>query len=141
MAVRTARAEWRGDLRTGRGTLSTETGVVDAPYDFPSRFETGDLTNPEELLGAALAGCFSMALANMLAGAGHTPKRVSTRAGVHLDRTDAGPTVTRIALVCEAEVPGIDDDAFQEHAMAAKKGCPVARALAVPEVTLEATLA
>lgn len=140
MSVRTAKAEWRGDLRTGAGTVSTESGALDTSYDAPSRFETGDLTNPEELLGAALAACFSMALSNILAGAGHVPTRVTTEAHVLLEKKDAGPTVTRIDLVCDAEVDGLDDDAFQRHAQTAKAGCPMSRAVTGPEITLEATL-
>lgn len=140
MAVRTAKAKWKGDLKSGSGKLETESGAVEGKYSFSSRFEEGKGTNPEELIGAAHAGCFSMALSNILAEAGHTPESVKTEARVRLDMTDDGPAITRIDLICKAEVPGIDEDAFQEHAEAAKGGCPVSKALAAVEITLDATL-
>jgi osmotically inducible protein OsmC len=106
-----------------------------------SRFETGPGTNPEELIGAAHAGCFSMALAAALGRAGHTPTSIKTTSKVHLGATDAGPTITQIDLVVDGEVPGIDAAQFQEFAEGAKKGCVVSRALAgVPTITLKATL-
>ena len=139
MAVRTASAEWRGDLKGGMGTVRTESGALDASYSFTSRFEEGGASNPEELIGAAHAGCFSMALANILAGAGHTPERVATTARVHLEKDEEGFHVPRIELTCEAEVPGVDDEAFQEHAEEAKEGCPVSRLLSPgAEITLVA---
>lgn len=140
MSVRTANAEWKGDLPSGSGTIRTESGALSGSYSFASRFEEGSGTNPEELVGAALAGCFSMALSDQLAQAGFTPESVQTVARVHLDKTDDGPTLTRIDLECDARVPGIGEDAFQEQARGAKAGCPVSRALAVPEITLEARL-
>jgi lipoyl-dependent peroxiredoxin len=141
MAIRSATAEWKGSLVEGTGTVSTESGAVrNAAYSFPSRFEEGTGTNPEELIAAAHAGCFSMALSHGLAQAGHPPTRVRTEARVHLEKGDGGFSITRIELVCEAEVPGIDDDAFQEQAEGAKKGCPISRALGAVPIELKATL-
>ena len=142
MAIRRANAVWEGDLREGRGTVGSESGALDGRYSFGSRFvdakESG--TNPDELLGAALASCFSMALANMLASAGHEPERVATEAKVHLEKGDEGWSVTRIELVCEAHVPGMDRSAFLEHAQNAKETCPISKTLTGTEITLEATL-
>lgn len=140
MAVRTAHAEWKGDLKSGSGTVATESGALKGQYSFSSRFEEGTGTNPEELIGAAHAGCFSMALSNILAEAGHTPERVKTQAQVHLSMGDDGPSISRIHLTCGATVPGIGKRDFQEHAEAAKKGCPVSKALGAVEITLDATL-
>ncbi len=140
MAIRSANAVWEGDLKGGRGMVSTESGALDVPYDFRSRFEEGQETNPEELIGAAHAGCFSMALANILAEAGHEPTRVSTTARVKLEMLDDGPTITSIALKTRGVVPGLDEAAFREHAEAAKKGCPVSRALKAVDITLDAAL-
>jgi len=141
MAVRTAEAEWKGNLRDGVGTLSSETGAVSGRYSFTSRFEEGTGTNPEELVAAAHAGCFSMALSANLTKAGHDPERVKTTARVHLEKGDAGFSIVRIDLVSRARVPGITDEAFQAEAEAAKKGCPISRALSgAIEVTLDATL-
>ena len=140
MAVRTANAEWRGSLQGGEGTMNMQSGAYEGRYSFSSRFEEGTGTNPEELIGAAHAGCFSMALSAGLGRAGYTPTRVHTTASVHLTKGDAGFRINRIDLVTEAEVPGIDDAAFQEQADAAKKGCPVSQALAGTEITLDAKL-
>ncbi|MDX1566156.1 MAG: OsmC family protein [Longimicrobiales bacterium] len=139
MSVRTASAEWKGDLKGGTGTVSTETGTVDASYSFPSRFEEGEGTNPEELIGAALAGCYAMALSNILDEAGHTPDRVAATVRVHLEVDDEGPSVTQLEIDCEAQVPGIDDETFQQHANEAKEGCPISKAIAAP-ISLEARL-
>lgn len=142
MATRDGTAEWQGDLRGGSGTVSVASGLFDGKYSFSSRFEEEPGTNPEELIGAAHAGCFSMALSNVLSEAGHPPESVKTTAKVHLRVVDGSPTITRIDLVTEARVPGIDQDEFSRHAETAKAGCPVSRALAgVEEITLEATLA
>jgi osmotically inducible protein OsmC len=138
MPTRTGHAVWRGDLKTGTGHLDVESGAVESAYSFPSRFETGTGTNPEELIGAAHAGCFSMALANLMAQDGHDPARVETTARVTLS-TEGGAHIAGIELVCEAEVPGLDPAAFQDYAEKAKAGCPVSKALAV-DVTLQATL-
>jgi lipoyl-dependent peroxiredoxin len=140
MTVRHSQAEWQGTLREGSGRMSLSSGAYKGPYRFSSRFEEGEGTNPEELIGAAHAGCFSMALSGELNRAGHTPGKITTRAEVHLDRVDDKPTITRIHLVTEAEVPGIDEKSFQEIAEAAKEGCPVSRLLAAAEITLEAKL-
>lgn len=141
MAVHGASAEWNGSLKEGAGKMRLGSGAFEGPYSFVSRFETGPGTNPEELIGAAHAGCFSMALAAALGRAGHSPTSIKTTAAVHLGSTEAGPTITRIELDVVGEVPGIDAATFQEHAEGAKKGCVVSRALAgVPTVTLKATL-
>ncbi len=134
-------AEWKGDLRGGNGTF-TAGDTIAGEYSFRSRFEDGPGANPEQLIAAAHASCFSMALSNMLAEAGSPPDSVRTDATVTLRPVDGAPTITKIELVTVARVPGLDDAAFQEHAAAAKAGCPVSRALAgVPEITLDATLA
>jgi osmotically inducible protein OsmC len=135
------RAEWTGDLRTGTGTF-TAGDSISGGYTFKSRFEDGPGSNPEQLIAAAHAACFSMALANMLAEAGHPADSVRTEATVTLRPVDGAPTITSIALVTEGRVPGIDEATFTGHAEAAKAGCPVSRALAsVPEITLKASLA
>jgi lipoyl-dependent peroxiredoxin len=140
MAIRTADAEWRGALKDGTGRIRTGSGALDGAYSFPSRFENGNGTNPEELIAAAHAGCFSMALAHGLASAGHQANRVSTTAKVHLDKAEGGVAISRIELVCEAEVPGLDDAGFQQQANDAKANCPVSKALAATEITLSAKL-
>lgn len=141
MAVRTADAEWKGNLSGGTGTLRTETGAVDGSYSFASRFEEGAGTNPEELIAAAHAGCFSMALAHELDQEGHTPERVRTTARVHLDPGEGGPPIRRIELRCEAVVAGVEEAAFQKIAEGAKEGCPVSQALSSTPISLEARLA
>jgi lipoyl-dependent peroxiredoxin len=134
-------AEWKGDLRTGSGTF-TAGDTISGEYSYKSRFEDGPGANPEQLIAAAHASCFSMALSNILAEAGTPPESVHTDATVTLRPVEGVPTITKIALVTVGQVPGIDQAAFQEHAAAAKAGCPVSRALAgVPEITLEASLA
>jgi osmotically inducible protein OsmC len=116
-------------------------GAFEGAFSFHSRFEDGAGTNPEELIGAAHAGCFSMAFSNILAEAGFTPERVETVAHVRLEMTDdGGPTITQIALETEADVPEIDEETFQQHAAAAKEGCPVSKALAGTDITLDAKL-
>jgi lipoyl-dependent peroxiredoxin len=133
-------AEWQGDLKGGHGTF-TAGDTIRGEYSFRSRFEDGPGANPEQLIAAAHASCFSMALSNMLAEAGNPPDSIRTEAAVTLRRVDGAPTITSIALTTVGRVPGIDDATFQEHAQKAKAGCPVSRALAaVPEITLEATL-
>lgn len=141
MVQRTAEAEWKGGLKDGKGQLKTESGAVQGNYSFSSRFESGTGTNPEELIAAAHAGCFSMALAAALGRAGHEPKRIHTTAKVTLDKTDAGFAITGIALDTEAQVPGIAESAFKEVAEDAKKNCPVSKALAATKITLNARLA
>ncbi|HEV7367870.1 OsmC family peroxiredoxin [Arenibaculum sp.] len=140
MPARTAQAEWRGDLRGGNGRVRTGSGAIDRDYSFVSRFEDGSGTNPEELLAAAHAACFSMALSHGLAQAGHAPTRVATTARAYLDKVADGFAVTRIELECEAEVPGIAEDEFRSQADAAKTGCPISKALAATEIRLTARL-
>ena len=140
MAVRQSDAEWRGDLMKGSGTMRLGSGAYEGAYSFPSRFEDGKGTNPEELIAAAHAGCFSMALSAGLSKAGHAPTRVHTTARAHLEKVGEGFAITRIELECEAEVPGLDAAAFQQQAEGAKKNCPVSKALAGTEITLNARL-
>ncbi|HSH46303.1 MAG TPA: OsmC family protein [Longimicrobiales bacterium] len=140
MAVRTANAEWQGKLKDGSGNMRFGSGAFDGAYSFASRFEEGEGTNPEELIGAAHAGCFSMALSGELAKAGHDPKRVKTEAKVHLGQVDGAPAITRIELETEGEVPGLDADEFRKLAEAAKSGCPVSKALAGVDITVDARL-
>jgi len=141
MPIRTASARWQGNLTEGSGTIRTGQGGYEGNYSFKSRFEEGEGTNPEELIGAAHAGCFSMALSKGLSDAGFTPNSVETTARVHLDRTEAGMTITRIALETVADVPGIDEAQFTKLAEAAKAGCPISRLLSPgAEITLTARL-
>jgi lipoyl-dependent peroxiredoxin len=134
-------AEWKGDVPTGSGTF-TGGDTITGEYSAKSRFEDGPGANPEQLIAAAHASCFSMALSNILAQAGTPPESVRTEATVTLRRVDDAPTITKIELVTVGRVPGIDAEAFESAAQAAKAGCPVSRALAsVPEITLAATLA
>ncbi len=140
MAVRVANAEWKGNLPKGSGTLETETGSVKGQYSFSSRFEEGAGTNPEELIAAAHAGCFSMAFANGLAKAGFEPESIRTEARVHLEKGEGGFGISRIELECVGRVPGLEDSAFQTHAQEAKVGCPVSQALSAVSIELEATL-
>ena len=141
MATRNGSAVWKGNLKEGSGELSVGDGVFSGAYSFSSRFEEGEGTNPEELIAAAHAACYSMAFSNILSEAGHTPDSVSTTAKVQLRPLDGKPSLASIELEVEGAVPGIDEAEFQEHAEAAKAGCPVSRALAgVPEITLNARL-
>jgi osmotically inducible protein OsmC len=133
-------AEWKGDVPSGTGTF-TAGDSISGGYTYKSRFEDGPGSNPEQLIAAAHAACFSMALSNILAQAGTPPDSVHTDATVTLRPIDGTPTITKIDLVTVGKVPGIDEAAFKEHALVAKAGCPVSRALAgVPEITLEASL-
>ena len=140
MPVRTAEAEWKGNLLQGQGHMKLGTGAYEGPFSFKSRMEEGTGTNPEELIGAAHAGCFSMAFSATLEKAGFTPKRVHTKVGVRFEKVEEGFAITTIDLTTEAEVPGIDLAKFQELAEAAKKGCPVSKALAGTNITLKAKL-
>jgi len=140
MPVRTATARWEGSLQDGKGTMRLGSGAYEGQYSFSSRFEEGTGTNPEELIGAAHAGCFSMALSAGLSREGHPPDRVETTARVHLDKVGEGFRITRVDLDCEAGVPGIDEVMFREAAEVAKANCPVSQALAGAEITLEARL-
>jgi len=141
MPVRTADAEWKGNLPEGKGTMAFGGGAFEGQYSFGSRFEEGEGTNPEELIAAAHAGCFSMFLANVLSQAGHEPDSVHTTAKVSLDKDDGGFSITRSDLSTEVSVSGLDDAEFQKHADEAKQGCPVSRALGAIEIGLEAKLA
>lgn len=140
MPIRNAEAEWKGNLLEGSGHMKLGTGAYDGPYSFKSRMENGAGTNPEELIAAAHAGCFSMAFSATLGKAGLTPKRIHTTAGVHFDKVGDGFAITSIDLTTEAEVPGIDDAKFQNIAEAAKQGCPVSKALAGTAIHLQAKL-
>src|SRR5882672_4427681 len=140
MAKRTANAVWEGTLREGKGTVKLGSGAFEGQYSFASRFEEGTGTNPEELIGAAHAGCFSMALAAGLTKAGFNPTRISTKANVSLEKVGEGFKITTIELDTEADVPGIDQSAFLDHAESAKKNCPVSQALAGTEIKLNAKL-
>jgi lipoyl-dependent peroxiredoxin len=137
---KSASAVWQGDLKNGKGTISTESGALkDNPYGFNTRFEGAPGTNPEELIGAAHAGCFSMALSMMLGQAGLTAERIETKAEVTLDKQDEGFSITAIALTLNAKVPGAEQDQFQQIANQAKEGCPVSKVLNA-EISLNATL-
>lgn len=137
MTQRNASAEWKGTLKEGGGTMSLGSGAYTGPFTFASRFESGPGTNPEELIGAAHAGCYSMFLSALLTKDGFTPTSIRTTATVHLGD---GPTIHLIELHTEAQVPGLAADKFAEQAEAAKKGCPVSKALAGPEIRLTAKL-
>jgi len=138
----TGYAKWTGDIEGGSGTLGSGTGSVQGEYSAASRFADGAGTNPEELIAAAHAACFSMALSLVLGGAGYTPESIETDARAYIRRSGDGFEIHKIELETVGNVPGIDDEEFQKHAEAAKGGCPVSKALAgVPEVTLEARLA
>jgi osmotically inducible protein OsmC len=141
MATRSATAQWQGNLEQGNGKMALGTGAFEGPYTFKSRFEEGSGTNPEELIAAAEAGCFSMALSLGLTEAGTPPESIDTEAEVQLRRGDAGPYISGIRLKTRGRVPGIDDAAFRQAAQAAKEGCIVSKALAgVEDIQVEATL-
>ncbi|MDQ6807900.1 MAG: OsmC family protein [Verrucomicrobiota bacterium] len=136
---RTASAEWKGGLKDGRGTISTESKVLEnAQYSFGTRFENGKGTNPEELIGAAHAGCFSMALSGQLAAAGLTADSIRTTAAVTLEKLESGFAITTIHLDVVAKIPGADQPAFEKAANAAKEGCPVSKVLAAARITMDA---
>lgn len=141
MPTRRAEAEWKGNLSEGSGNLKVGSGAFEGPYSFKSRFEEGQsATNPEELLGAAHAGCFTMAITAQLSRIGITPTRIRTEALVTLEKVGEGFSITSIKLETEAEVPGIDDATFQKYALEAKQNCPVSKALAGTEIHLNAKL-
>jgi lipoyl-dependent peroxiredoxin len=140
MPKRKANAEWKGTLPEGNGTVSLGSGAFEGAYSFSSRFEEGVGTNPEELIGAAHAGCFSMALSGALGKSGFKPQSVKTEAVVHLKKDDSGFTITEIDLDCDAHVPGIDEDEFGKIAEQAKKNCPVSRLLTGAKINLTARL-
>jgi lipoyl-dependent peroxiredoxin len=141
MPERTASARWEGGLQGGKGTMRLGSGAFEGQYSFSSRFEEGTGTNPEELIGAAHAGCFSMALSAGLERAGHPPTSIETSARVHLERADSGFRISRIDLATTADVPGIDPATFAEQAETAKANCPVSQALAGVDIKLDARLA
>ena len=140
MPKRKAKARWNGDLNKGKGNMSFGSGAYEGAYSFKSRFEEGDGTNPEELIGAAHAGCYSMALSGALADEGFSPESVQTDAEVSLEIVDGDPAITTITLNAVGTIPDIDENTFQEIAEAAKKNCPVSKALAGVNIKLNATL-
>src|SRR5215216_3032113 len=141
MLARKAEAEWRGNLTGGGGQLKLGSGAFDGPYSFKSRFEEGQAaTNPEELLGAAHAGCFTMALTAQLSRAGIRPKRIHTEARVKLEKVGETFSITQIELETEAEIPDVDDAAFQKYALDAKQNCPLSKALAATSISMNAKL-
>ncbi|MBM4185899.1 MAG: OsmC family protein [Gemmatimonadetes bacterium] len=139
MIIRSAEARWTGDLKTGNGSLKLGSGAYQGPYSFNSRFETGTGTNPEELLGAAHAGCFTMALSMMLSNAGHPPASLHTTAKVHLGKVAEKLTITTIELITEGHVPGLSVEEFERHAQTAKRDCILSRAISAT-ISLKATL-
>lgn len=141
MPTRKAEAEWEGNLAEGSGRLKVGSGAFEGPYSFKSRFEEGEAaTNPEELLGAAHAGCFTMALTAQLSRAGIKPKRIHTDARVKLEKVGEAFTITQIDLETEAEIPDVDDAAFQKYALDAKQNCPLSKALASTQINMNAKL-
>ena len=141
MPTRRAEAEWKGNLAEGSGKLKVASGAFEGPYSFKSRFEEGQsATNPEELLGAAHAGCFTMALTAQLSRQRITPNRIHTEARVKLEKTGEAFSITQIELETEADVPGIDEASFQKYALDAKQNCPLSKALAGTEILLTAKL-
>jgi osmotically inducible protein OsmC len=141
MPIRKANAQWMGDLKSGKGLLNTETKLLNStPYDAGSRFETGSTTNPEELIGAAHAGCYSMALANSLSKEGFKVNSITTEAKVHIEKLESGFTITKIELDTVGDVDGIDAKTFSAHAEKTKTGCPVSKALTGPMIILNSKL-
>jgi len=141
MTARNGSADWHGDVRTGSGTITVGDGVFSGPYSYDSRFGEHQGTNPEQLIAAAQAGCFTMALASKLATGGHPPELLRTNATVHLRMQDGAITLARLAIETEGRVKGIDEQQFSQYAEDAKATCPVARALSgIPEIVLKATL-
>lgn len=138
MAIRYASAIWQGTLKEGSGKMKY--GTYEGSFTFASRFEEGEGTNPEELVGAAHAGCFSMFLSSLLTTAGFKPESIETKATVHLGRVDNAPKITDIDLLCQAKVPGITEDAFLKHSEEAKKGCPISKLVTGAQINLKAQL-
>jgi osmotically inducible protein OsmC len=141
MAVRTSRAVWEGAVKGGRGTISLGSGAFEFPYSFASRFEDGGGSNPEELIAAAHAACFSMALAHRLSEAGHGPIRIETHAAVHLTKSDRGFEIPRIDLETEGDVPGLSEEEFARIAAEAGRTCPVSKLLSAATIRLRSALA
>ena len=140
MPTRSSTARWEGDLKQGSGTMSLPSMGFEGPYTRASRFEAGEGTNPEELIGAAHAGCFSMFLSGLLSKKDHPPTSIETTANVTVEATDDGPAITSIALVTEADVPGIDESTFDELVQESKAKCPVSKALAGTDISVKASL-
>lgn len=140
MTKRSTHAVWSGNLKEGSGTMKLGSGLFEGPYSYASRFEKGDGTNPEEMIGAALASCYAMFLASLLAKNNYQPRRVDVDATVFLGHADGAPAITKIELLCRSNTPDISDDKFMSLAKEAKEGCPVSKALAV-EIELDAALA
>lgn len=138
MTTRKATALWQGTLKAGKGTMRY--GAIEGPFSFASRFETGEGTNPEELAGAAHAGCYSMFLSALLSEKGLTPESIETTAVVELGKDEQGPKITQIELKCVAKVAGLSEDDFQKLAADAKAGCPISRLYAGTDIHLSATL-
>jgi len=138
MSVRTAKSQWKGTLASGKGTMNFSN--YSGPFTFKSRFEEGEGTNPEELIGAAHSGCYSMFLAALLSGEKLEPESVETTATVHLGKDDKGPVITNIELVSQVKCEGISQEKFQELAQAAKEGCPISRLVAAADIKLTASL-
>ena len=138
MSVRKAKSEWNGTLKDGKGTMNFSN--YSGPFTFKSRFEEGTGTNPEELVGAAHSGCYSMFLAALISGEGLNPESVETTAKVHLGKDDAGPVITTIELDSQVKCDGLSQEKFEELAAAAKAGCPISRLVAPTEVKLKAVL-
>jgi osmotically inducible protein OsmC len=141
MAIRLATARWNGSLKEGSGTFTVQSGAVEGAYTWGARFGDDPGTNPEELVGAAHAACYSMALSSNLGKAGYTPERIDTTARVHFEQGDAGFSIVRIELTTAASVPGVTDEEFQQVARTTKDTCPISRALASVPVDVNATLA
>lgn len=139
MPVRQANAQWQGDLKSGKGNMALQSGAFEGQFSFNTRFEDGAGTNPEELLGAAHAGCFSMQFSAMLAADGHTPDSIQTQAKVHFSVEDT-PTIERIELICRGTVQGIDEQTFKQTADKAKETCPVSRLFQGATIDLDASL-
>ncbi len=140
MAIRKATAQWNGGLKDGTGSMKLASGAFEGPFSFATRFGDAPGTNPEELIGAAHAGCFSMAFSAILGGAGYAPKSIQTEAQVHIDPVEGGFAITKIELTMKAEIPNISESEFQRLANEAKAGCPVSKALAGTEISLNASL-
>jgi osmotically inducible protein OsmC len=138
--ISTSTAEWNGNLKQGSGRMKVGKTGFEGPFTYATRFETAAGTNPEELIAAAHAGCFSMQFSDFLAASGHTAKSVRTSAKVHMDEVGGGHSITRIELITEGDVPGISEAEFKKHAEAAKEKCPVSRALKAVPITVQATL-
>jgi osmotically inducible protein OsmC len=140
MAVRNASAAWEGSLKEGKGSMKLGSGAWEGPFSFSTRFEDGKGTNPEELIGAALAGCFSMALGANLGRAGFTPTRIATDAKVHIEKVEGGFGVTKIELTTDARVPGLARDVFDKAVADTKATCPISKALGAVPITVSSTL-